>query len=91
LCAEGKMVRTLEGGKKLAQHNEDYYDAELKTYITNDFQKASKIIYNFLAKGKETTGDAFLLYRLKQIITDETMYAVQGTIGKMKEFEIKKL
>jgi hypothetical protein len=91
ICNEGKMIRTLEGGKKLEQHNEDYYDAELKTYITGEFQKASKIISNYLSKAKETTGDAYILYRLKQIVHENPSYEVQGTVGKMKEFEVKKV
>ena len=34
LCNENKGVRTLEGGKKLLQHDYDYYDAELLKLIT---------------------------------------------------------
>jgi hypothetical protein len=88
LCNEDKGVRLLEGGKKLVQNDYDFYDTELKNFITADWQKASKLIHQFLSKGKNTTGDAYLLWRLKGLIT-EGLLDVQGEVKKMKDFEIK--
>jgi len=88
LCNENKGVRILEGGKKLAQFDYDYYDGELKKYIMPEWQKAGKIINNFSSKAKETTSPAFLLWRLKVMLAMD-LYAVQGEIGMMKDFEIK--
>lgn len=88
LCDENKGVRLLEGGKKLGQADYDFYDAELKKFITPDWQKASKIIHQFLSKAKETTGDAYLLWRIKVMLAKD-MFDVQGKVGNMKEFEIK--
>lgn len=88
ICAEEKGVRLLEGGKKLVQKDYDCYDAELKSFITGDWQKASKLIHQFLSKAKNTTGDAFLLWRLKGMI-NEGLLDIQGEAKKMKEFEIK--
>jgi Domain of unknown function (DUF1835)/Protein of unknown function len=89
LCNEEKGVRLLEGGKKLTQKEINFYDAELKTYITGDWQKASKIIHQFLHKAKHTTGDMFLLWRLKQLLATD-VYDVQGNVKNMKDFEVKK-
>jgi hypothetical protein len=88
LCNDDKGVRLLEGGKKLAQSDYSFYDKELSSFITNDWQKAGRIITQFLNKGKETTGDAYLLWRLKKMITDGLVDA-QGEIRNMKEFEVK--
>lgn len=88
ICHENKGVRLLEGGKKLTQREYDFYDAELKTFITQDWQKAGKLIHQFLSKAKNTTGDAYLLWRLKGLIA-EGMLDVQGETKKMKDFEIK--
>lgn len=88
LSTEDKGVRLLEGGKKLVQDDYDFYDAELKKFVTPDWQKASKIIHQFLSKAKETTGDAYLLWRLKQMIAAD-IFDVQGNVGNMKEFEVK--
>lgn len=89
LCEHDKYVRLLEGGKKLVQHNVDFYDYELKEYITSEWQKASRIIFHFLHKAKHTTGDMFLLWRLKVMLKEE-QFEVQGNIKAMKDFEIKK-
>ena len=88
LCNENRGIRLLEGGKKLGQANYDYYDGELKKFITADWQKAHKIIHQFLSKAKETTGDAYLLWRLKGMLAQD-MFDVQGKVGNMKEFELK--
>lgn len=89
LCTEEKGVRLLEGGKKLTQKDYDYYDADLKNFISADWQKGSKIINQFLSKSKETTGDAYMLWRLKLMIA-EGLFDVQGEVKNMKEFEVKK-
>ncbi|MEP7251965.1 MAG: DUF1835 domain-containing protein [Ginsengibacter sp.] len=88
ICSENKGVRILEGGKKLSQHDYDYYDSELLKYITPDWQKASKAISHFLHKAKQTTGDAYLLWRIKQMIADGKIDA-QGELKNMKDFEVK--
>ncbi len=88
LCEANRGVRILEGGKKLGQEDYDFYDEELKKYVMHDWQKASKIIHQFLSKAKHTTGDAYLLWRLKVMIAQET-FDVQGKVGNMKEFELK--
>jgi len=88
LCNESKGVRLLEGGKKLLQADYDFYDAELKKFITADWQKASRIIHQFLSKAKETTGDAYMLWRLKTMIAQD-IFDVQGKIENMKDFEVK--
>ena len=88
ICNENKGVRILEGGKKLVNEEYSFYDAELKKFITGDWQKASKIIQQYLTKAKHTTGDAYLLWRLKVMIA-QNMFDVQGKITNMKDFEIK--
>jgi hypothetical protein len=89
ICSENKGIRLLEGGKKLVQEDYDFYDTELKKFITADWQKASKIIHHYLSKAKHTTGDMYLLWRLKTIMAGE-MFDVQGTVAKMKDFELKR-
>ena len=88
ICSENKGVRLLEGGKKLVQADYDFYDAELKKFITGDWQKGSKIIHQYLSKAKHTTGDAYLLWRLK-VMAAQDMFDVQGKLANMKDFELK--
>ncbi|PWT77692.1 MAG: hypothetical protein C5B59_03305 [Bacteroidetes bacterium] len=88
ICNEAKGVRILEGGKKLAQFDYDYYDESLQKFISGDWQKGNRIIHQFLAKSKEITGDAYLLWRLKNILAQGT-FDVQGELKNMKDFEVK--
>jgi len=88
LCNEQKGVRLLEGGKKLVQADYDFYDRNLESFITSEWQKAGRIIHHFLSKSKHTTGDAFLLWRLKCLL-GRNDYDVNGQLKGMKDFEIK--
>lgn len=88
ICAEGKFVRILEGGKKLASYDVDFYDAEIRKAITGDWQKASRVINHVQTKGKHSTGDAFLLWRIKTLIGQEE-FDMQGKLAGMKDFEVK--
>lgn len=88
LCAEDKGVRILEGGKKLSQHPYTFYDDELRKFITGDWIKASRLIGHFLGKAKQTTGDAYLLWRIKQLVAAGEL-DVQGELKGMRDFEIK--
>ncbi len=87
-CNEQKIVRILEGGKKIIQFNEDHFDAELKKYIMPDWQKASKIINHFTSKSKFSVPESYLLWRLKTW-TETDLYDVQGKVANMKDFELK--
>lgn len=89
ICSENKMVRLLEGGKKLSQADEDYYDAALSKYVTGDFSRGNKILQQFFSKEKEITGDVFILWRLKKMI-EEKNWEIRGDINKgSKDFEVK--
>ncbi len=89
ICNENKIVRFLEGAKKLSQHDEDFYDKYILEFITPNWQKANKIIQQFLSKSKHTNSDAYTLWRLKELISKNIVDA-QGGITNMKDFEVKK-
>jgi hypothetical protein len=89
ITKDEREVRLLEGGKKIVQRDVSFYDQEISKYITTDFQKSNKIIHAFLTKSKETTGDGFVLWRLKNLAqTDQFEY--QGELRGMKDFEVKR-
>jgi Domain of unknown function (DUF1835)/Protein of unknown function len=88
LCAEDKGVRLLEGGKKLVQKGYDYYDKELLNFVIKDWIKVSRLFQQYYSKIKDTTADAYLLWRLKKMV-EEGKLDMQGNMLNMKEFEIK--
>jgi hypothetical protein len=89
ITQDERLVRLLEGGKKIVQKDVVFYDNEISKYITNDFQKANKIVNSFLTKSKETTGDSFVFWRLK-LIAQYEQFEFQGELKGMKDFEIKR-
>ena len=88
LCGENSGVRTLEGGKKLVQHELDFYDKQLVSFIHADWQKASRLMQQFMNKAPHTTGDAFLRWRLKKMIEAQQI-EYQGTLNTLKDFEVR--
>lgn len=88
LMREDKGVRLLEGGKKLVQKGHDYYDNELVKLIGAQWVKTNKLFQQYYSKVKETTGDAYLLWRLKQLIEGGRI-EMQGNMKNMKELEVK--
>lgn len=88
LMNENKGVRILEGGKKLAQFDYDYYDADVKKFVTKDFQKASKILQQVGTKIKIPVSDAYLLWRLKTLAAQQ-VFEVQGEMKNAKDFELR--
>jgi hypothetical protein len=86
---ENAMVRTLEGGKKIAGKEESFYDNDILKNLTQEWQKAARVLSNTLHRMKIKTGDVFMMWRMKQLITEgkiETM----GDVNKgWKEFDVK--
>ncbi len=73
LCGESAMVRILEGGKKIVSKEANFYDKELLSAITGEAQKLGRYLQHVLGKMKIKTGDAFLVWRLREL-------AAQGNI-----------
>ena len=89
LCEENSMVRILEGGKKIAGKDETFYDAEILKNLTGDWQKATRVLTNTLHRMKIKTGDVFLMWRMKQLIS-EGKIEMTGDLNKgWKDFDVK--
>jgi hypothetical protein len=89
LCTENSMVRILEGGKKIVGRDETFYDGEILKNLTNEWQKATRVLTNTLHRMKIKTGDVFLMWRMKELITQGRI-EVLGDVNKTwKEFDVK--
>lgn len=73
LCGESAIVRILEGGKKIVSKEANFYDKELLSAVTGETQKLGRYLQHVLGKMKIKTGDAFLVWRLREL-------AAQGNI-----------
>ncbi len=89
LCGENAMVRILEGGKKIVSKSEDFYDKDILSGLTNEWQKGNKAMHAILSKMKIKTGDVFLLWRMKKL-AEEGKIEIHGDASKgWKDFEVK--
>ena len=69
LAAENKNLRVLEGGKKIVQQSDDYYDKQILHFIQPAFQKIQRTVHQILLKSTEKLNETFLIWRLKQLVT----------------------
>jgi hypothetical protein len=89
LCDENYMVRILEGGKKIIGKEDIFYDNDIIRNLTPEWQKAARVITNTLHRMKIKTGDVFLMWRLKKLIS-EGKIEVMGDMNKgWKDFDVK--
>lgn len=89
IVEENAMVRILEGGKKIIGKEESFYDNEILKNLTDAWQKATRLLSNTLHRMKIKTGDVFIMWRMKHLIS-EGRIAVSGEIDKSwKEFDVK--
>ena len=89
LCGENALVRILEGGKKIVSKEASFYDQDILSVLTGEWQKGQKAMNNILGKMKTKTGDVFLLWRMKAL-ADAGSIDINGDTSKgWKDFEVK--
>jgi hypothetical protein len=89
VCEENTLVRMLEGGKKLAGKAETFYDSEITKNVTGEWQKAGRVLSNTLHRMKIKTGDVFIMWRMKELISTGKI-EVMGDVNKgWKEFDVR--
>lgn len=89
LSEENALVRILEGGKKIAGKEETFYDNELLKNITGEWQKATRVLSNTLNRMKIKTGDIFLMWRMKQLISEGKIEVTGDPSKAWKDFDVK--
>jgi hypothetical protein len=68
LAAENKNLRLLEGGKKIVQQSDDYYDKQIMHFIQPAFQKIQRTTHQIVLKSSEKLNESFLTWRLKHLV-----------------------
>src|SRR6187551_586816 len=90
LSDENATVRILEGGKKIVAKEESFYDNEVLKNITAEWQKATRVLSNTLHRMKIKTGDVFLMWRMKDLISRGKIETTGNVDGGWKEFDVRK-
>ncbi|HYK57764.1 MAG TPA: DUF3658 domain-containing protein, partial [Flavisolibacter sp.] len=68
---------------------EDFYDKDILSGLTNEWQKGNKVMHAILGKMKIKTGDVFLLWRMKKLAEEEKIEIHGDTAKGWKDFEVK--
>ena len=89
LAEESAAVRILEGGKKIAGKEENFYDNEILKNLSPEWQKATRVLSNTLHRMKIKTGDAFLMKRMKELISQGKIEVSGNLSGSWKDFDVK--
>lgn len=89
LVEENATVRMLEGGKKIAGKGEDFYDSEITKNLTSEWQKANRVLTNTLNRMKIKTGDLFLMWRMRNLISQGKIEVMGDTNKGWKDFDVK--
>lgn len=89
LTNENGAIRTLEGAKRITSRPANHYDAQLFSFCTPQYQKASKIINQAMTKHNIPTGDLYLGWRLREMAATDRLN-LQGDVNKaLKDFDVK--
>ena len=89
ITGENAVVRILEGGKKIIGKEDSFYDNEILKNITGEWQKATRVLSNTLHRMKIKTGDLFVMWRMKELISWGKI-EITGDLNKgWKDFDVK--
>lgn len=89
IVEENAVVRILEGGKKIAGKEEQFYDAEILKNSTGEWQKATRLLTNTLHRMKIKTGDLFIMARMKQLIAEGKLEVTGDPAKSWKDFDVR--
>jgi hypothetical protein len=83
------MVRILEGGKKIVSRDERFYDDEIMKNLSADWQKSMRVVANTLHRMKIKTGDAYLMWRIRQLISEGQIEMLGDMSKGWKEIDLR--
>lgn len=82
-------IRTHQGGKKLAAHEANYYDAQLISFCSQQYQKASRVVTQAMSKYGIPTGDTYLGWRLRDMAANGLLQLKGDVTKTFRDWEVK--
>jgi hypothetical protein len=89
LCNENAIVRILEGGKKIVSKDETFYDNDIINAVGAEPQKLQKVLHTIFSKMKVKTGDAFLVWRIRDLVNTGKLEALGDWSKGWKEIIVR--
>ncbi len=90
-AADNRIVRLLEGGKKITGREADFYDTDILGTLTEEPQKGNRAMHHILSKMKIKTGDVYLLHRMIRLAQTGQLELTGDPSKGWKEFEVKRV
>ena len=69
LAADNKNIRLLEGGKKLIQESDEFFDHVLLSFLQPGFQKIQRLLQQISIKYTGKFSELFIQWRLNELIS----------------------
>jgi hypothetical protein len=91
LQEENTLVRIYDGGKKIISKPNTYFDTLIQNSLGADFQKAHKIVNEVLKKNTQFPPAAYIEWRIKEMIQENTISCKGDTTKSARDYEIKKV
>jgi Protein of unknown function/Domain of unknown function (DUF1835) len=89
LSEENGMLRTYDASRKITTRNEDYFDGQLKSLCTYQFQKASKIAGMAMVKSQMPLHEAYVGWRLCEMAKFGALQMQGDSSRGLREYEVK--
>lgn len=89
IVEENSGIRLLEGGKKLYTKPEDFFDEQLLSFCSHQFQKAHRVVNQSMKKLNIPTGDVYLGWRLRTMVHAGLLIS-EGDMNKtLRDYSVK--
>jgi hypothetical protein len=89
IAEENAAVRILEGGKKIVGKEVSFYDNEILKNVTAEWQKGWRVLSNTLHRMKIRTGDVFIMWRMKYLVSEGKLEIAGDLNNGWKDFDVK--
>lgn len=90
ICTENAMIRLLDGGKKITAKEVSFYDKDILSSISDEFQKLQKVLNILFVKLKIKTGDVFLVWRIRELLKNGILECTGDWHKGWKDIELRK-
>lgn len=86
--SKNSLLRILNDEGEIEFRDETFFDNILKSFCSNEFQKASEIIANTLVETEFGVSDWFLNWRMKELSRIKKIETI-GKLNEMRDYKVK--
>jgi len=88
LSGQNSIIRSLINNKQVESRDESFYDADLLSRCTTNFQKAARVIGYTLCDIDFEVSDSILNWRLQELVKQKKLEA-KGVLVEIRDYKVK--